>query len=333
MMLASMTVSRAINAYRNPAKLDFERILFIRMDEIGDMIYSTHIFEMVRKQFPKAKITLLCKSYGKALLKSDRNIDEIITSWADLKGSFDLIVDLKSDWKSIGYSLKAWPKIRLDRGTVRVIDAAKGEYPHEVITNYQIIAPIISEKNKNLQPHIALSDDDLKAAEQFIADHELGSFTLLHINARRTLRKWPLQNFCQLANYLHNEKKLSVVFIGDESEAEEIAAAQKQLAFKTFSTAGNLSLTQLAALMKKATIYIGNESGPLHMAAIMQVPCLGLYGPGPVDIFYPYGKKTAVIHHVLECNPCDQLHCVHPENPCIQRITLEEVKSKITEFL
>ena len=123
------------------------------------------------------------------------------------------------------------------------------------------------------------------------------------------------------------------VFIGDEIEAGEIANAQKLISVTSVNAAGKLSLTVLAAVLEKATIYIGNESGPLHMASVMQVPSLGLYGPGPQHIFYPYGKKTAVIHHVLECNPCDQIHCVHLENPCIQRITLEEVKSKISELI
>ena len=74
-LLASMSVSRMINAYRNPKKLEFQSILIIKPDEIGDMCYSTHVFQMVKKQYPASKISLICKSYGQALLNSDKNID------------------------------------------------------------------------------------------------------------------------------------------------------------------------------------------------------------------------------------------------------------------
>jgi ADP-heptose:LPS heptosyltransferase len=50
-------------------------------------------------------------------------------------------------------------------------------------------------------------------------------------------------------------------------------------------------------------------------------------------VFYPWGKRTAVIHHILECNPCDQIHCVHPDNTCMQRIQLQEVVKKVERLL
>ena len=225
--LASMTVSRIINAYRDPSKLQYQRILVIKEDEIGDMCYSTHVFQMLRRQFPDAKITLICKSYGKALIKSTTDIDLVSTSWDELKEKFDLIVDLGCEWKSIFFALKNWPKTRLDRGTVRILDAARGEYPHEVITNLRVVEPIISPENRSSVPFIPLNENDRSTAAAFISKHQLVDFAVLHISARRTLRKWPLKNFGQLAEYLFNEKKLMPVFIGDESEAGEIAEQPK----------------------------------------------------------------------------------------------------------
>ena len=332
-LLASMMASRLLNAYQNPLKIPFQHILFIRLDEIGDLCNTTHVFRMIRRQYPQAKTTLLCKSYGKELLASNLDIDVIITEWPSAKEKFDLIIDLRCNWKSILFSLKAWPRFRLDRGTVRILDSARGMYPHEVVTNYRVVESVINEANKTMEPNMAFSLEDQAVAENFIIQHQLGAFALLHISSRRELKKWPVENFCWLAAYLFKEKKLSIVFIGDSSESAEIEKAQQQLSFKTYNTSGKLTLTQLAALMTKATIYIGNDSGPLHMASILNTPCIGLYGPAPKDIFYPVGKKTAVIHHVLECNPCDQVHCVHPENPCINRITTNEVKIKLEELL
>jgi ADP-heptose:LPS heptosyltransferase len=329
----SMLVSRMINAMRNPALISYQTILCIKDDEIGDMCYATPVFEMLRKQYPSAIITLICKPFNKAFLHADRNIDRIETEWSQLSKTYDLIVDLRISWKSIFFALRKWPKARLDRGTIRFADSALGVYPHELETNYKVVEPLISQANKTKKPTLTLSGEDLVESENFIAEHQLGHFALLHISSRRALKKWPSANFIALAGYLFHERNLQVVFIGDSSEIDDIENVRKQIEFTTFSTAGKLSLSALGSLMKKATIYIGNDSGPLHIAAILNVPALGLYGPGPPDIFYPAGNKTAVIHHVLPCNPCDQIHCVIPDNPCIARITQAEVIEKIKLLL
>jgi ADP-heptose:LPS heptosyltransferase len=92
-------------------------------------------------------------------------------------------------------------------------------------------------------------------------------------------------------------------------------------------------LRDFAALCQKARVFVGNESGPMHIAAASQIPTIGLFGPGEPPIFAPHGKKATYIHHKLECNPCDQIHCIYPENPCINRISVAEVKEKIVELL
>ena len=73
---------------------------------------------------------------------------------------------------------------------------------------------------------------------------------------------------------------------------------------------------------------MGNDSGPLHIATAMGTASLGLYGPGD-PIFHPRKENATFIHHILECNPCDQVHCKYKSFPCIQRITEGEVKDKI----
>ena len=124
---------------------------------------------------------------------------------------------------------------------------------------------------------------------------------------------------------------LNIVFIGDKNDVEDIKKLQATIPFKTYSTAGMLSLGAFGALVKKTVVYIGNDSGPLHMAALNGTPSIGLYGPVAPDIFYPPAPNAVVLHKVLPCNPCNQINCVHPENPCIQRISLEEVMTATTQ--
>jgi ADP-heptose:LPS heptosyltransferase len=329
--LFSMVLSRLINGGKDLRQLKPRHILCIKEDEIGDMCYSLHVFDMLKKQFPDAKLTLLCKPFAITLLNNNPDIDHLTSNWNDLIHQYDLIIDLRGSWRSVFFALTHWPKARLDRATVRYNNMKAGKHPHEVLTNLQIVSPVIEPANQHTAPKIYTSRSDEKKADDFLIDTNVGKFAVLHTGARKALRKW--DKFPELAAYLKKEKQLDIVFTGDKSEMTEIMNLQKQIDFETFSVAGFFNLTELAALIEKADLYVGNESGPLHIAAITGTPSLGLYGPGEPYVFYPWGPKTQVVHHVLECNPCDQIHCVHPDNPCIHRIAMIEVIEKVETLL
>jgi ADP-heptose:LPS heptosyltransferase len=321
----SSLLSHLINGKKVLRNLEFNNILCIKLDEIGDLCYSLHVFKMLKMQYPNSQITLLCKPFALSLTQDDPNITTTTSNWKDIKNDYDLIVDLRGSWKSIFFALKIWPKARLDRGTVRWKN--KGNHPHEVITNLQIIEPIISKENQNTQPKIYFGFDELNKVDSFIQTNQIASFAIIHASARKELRKW--DKYDLLATFLHQQKKMDILFIGDKNDVSEIEVIQQKLSFNTYNIAGKFNLAEFAALVSKATIYVGNESGPLHIAAVSGAPTLGLYGPGEPFVFYPWSEKSSYLHHVLECNPCDQIHCVHPENPCIKRIQLSEVINKI----
>ena len=74
---ASAIITQLINSGRNPKKFSIEKILFVKDDEIGDLCYSIPVFAMIRKQYPTAKTTLLCKPFAKGLVQADPNLDRI----------------------------------------------------------------------------------------------------------------------------------------------------------------------------------------------------------------------------------------------------------------
>jgi len=123
--------------------------------------------------------------------------------------------------------------------------------------------------------------------------------------------------------------------VGSIADREEMDQIRAMIPFQTWSVAGRFSISAFAALVSKASLYVGNESGPLHVAAAGNVPTIGVFGPGEPVIFYPFGEKTAYVHHVLECNPCMQEvdECKYAENPCISRVRVEEVIQKMNELV
>lgn len=330
---ASAFITQLINSGRNPKKLLFEQILFIKDDEIGDLCYAIPVFAMIKKQFPAAKTTLLCKEFAKGLVMADQNIDRIVTDWSEIKGNYDLLIELRGTWKSNWYALKSLPKYRLDRGSVKLKNKFSGKRLHETEINYKIVESLISEENKTIIPVLFQLKEDEQEANQFLLSNNLSRFAVIHTGTRRALKKWPIERFQKIAVYLKEIYSLDIIFIGDKNDIEDIKKLQATFPFITYSTAGIVSLGGYSALVKKASIYIGNDSGPLHISALNGTPSIGMYGPVAPDTFYPPVKNAIVMHKVLPCNPCDQINCVHPENPCIQRISLEEVKEKIAVLI
>ncbi len=330
---ASMALSRWINGGKNLKERDFQNILVFKLDEIGDLVYSLHVFDLLKQRYPGARITMVCKPYCVSLVNSHPSIDQVFTDIDELKEFYDLIIDLRGNWHTIWYALTHLPKARIDRGTVRYQNKKSGGHPHEVITNTQIIAPLLHEIPEIPKPRMFVSDIAIERVKQYLSENGINKFAVLHAGARKVLRRWPASNFANLAIWLKHTHQLDCIFTGDASDNKLVQTIQMEIPFKTFNTCSLFDLTEFGALVQQAALYVGNESGPLCIASISGTPSLGLFGPGEPIVFYPHGKRTAYIHHVLECNPCDQIHCVHPDNTCMQRISLEEVKVKVNGLL
>jgi ADP-heptose:LPS heptosyltransferase len=330
---SSMLLSKFINANKNFSQQQPNRILCIKLDEIGDLCYSLHVFQLLKQSHPQAEITLLCKPFAVSLVAKDPNIDFATSHWNQITGYYDTIIDLRGNWKSMLYAIKNRPYIRLDRGTIRFKNKQAGKHPHEVYTNLQIISPLLKAIPEKPTPYIYTGKDEALKVNTFLQKEGLNNIAIFHTGARKQLRQWLPQNFAQLAIHLQSKYQLAIVFTGDQTDKQGIENIQKQIPFKTYNTAGLFNLSEFAALVKQSTLYVGNESGPLCIAAISGTKTLGLFGPGEPHVFYPYGDNTAYIHHVLDCNPCDQTHCVRPNEPCMQLITLSQVQLACAELL
>lgn len=316
----------------NSKKKNFKSILVIKLDEIGDMAYSLHIFEYLNSEFNNIPITVLCKPFVKPLVENIPNVKSIIHD-IPYRNKFDLIIELRGNWQTLFYAIKNKPKMRLDRGTVRVFNKFTGKKLHEIYTNYEIIKPLLKNKTEFKYPKINIDIKSIEYTEKFITENNLNNYAVLHCGARKVLRQWGTANYAAILKILINKYNLQIVFAGTEEDEIVINNIIALSNADAIICTKNFSLLNFAYLTQKAKIFIGNESGPLHIAALMDTPLIGIYGPGIKDVFYPIGKKSRVLHHILDCNPCDQINCVRPQNPCINLVTVKEVGDKIDELL
>jgi hypothetical protein len=316
-------------------------ILIVKLDEIGDMAVSVHVFAFLKKQYPAAKITLLCKPFVKTLVQNDPNIDMILTEISEVKGKFDIWVELRGNWKTLLKSLLQCSKFRADRGSIRF--SQRGNQPHEILTNYRVIENLLFEGQKCngineiiehpfCRPTLYPSEEEIELAKQRITEFGLMRFAVIHPSARRILRQWPPERFAEIAKFLYSEYQITPLIIGTNDEVDCLNKI-KSICHECEVWVSNDSLLTLFSLMQQSLVFIGNESGPLQLADLANIPCIGLFGPGVKDVFYPQNKRAIVLHHLLECNPCNQIHCTNESKPCIEMIEVQTVKLELKQML
>jgi len=339
-------------------KSSIKSILVVKWDEIGDMAAAVHVFGTLNSAYPDAKLTVLCKPFVASLIAGDPAVDEVITDIEDWRERYDVVVELRGTWKTLWKSLalRTMPKYRVDRGWVRFLQ--RGDQPHEVVTNERIIRPLLGEGQPIAKRALYPSAAEIAQAQEWsdwalsgvgsaqldppsnqsegekTNTTEFAGYAILHTGARRELRRWPLDRFVALSKWLLQEKKLLPIWVGTSDEEHQLdeAFALGAAGKKLVAPEGS-SLLSFYAFIATSKLYVGNESGPLQLADISQIPLVAIYGPGVPDVFYPRSARSRVLHEVLDCNPCDQIHCVRPSDRCIDRIGLAAVQLAVNEVL
>jgi ADP-heptose:LPS heptosyltransferase len=326
----NMLLSRMVNAGKRPSNVNPQKILIIKWDELGDLVTATHVFSMLRERFPQTQIDLITKPVNLPLVQNDKNLTNVFTDMDGWNSRYDLHIELRGTWKSFFRTFRYLPGYRLDRGWVRFLQ--RGNQPHETITNYRIVAPVLAELPMH-KPYIAVSEADEATISGYLKEVGANKFVVYHTGARKSLRRWPAAHFAALADYTFSQYNLQSIFVGTSDELPQIQSITGLMETPAIIAVDNLSITELAVIISRANAFVGNESGPLQIADSMGIPSLSFFGPGVKDVFYPQHPKAHILHKILPCNPCDQVHCIYPENPCISHITVEEAKQALAEVL
>lgn len=328
--LGNVLLSRWVNSGKNIATYVPRNILCVKWDEIGDMATCTHVFTLLKKRFPHSKLHVLTKPYSSPLIEHHPAVDMVFTSIKQWNQRYDLLVELRGNRQTLWRTFRYYPKVRLDRGIVRL--RHKGAQLHETLTNFEIIQPVLGDIPFE-KPALFLSEKNILNADYFISQNQLKDFAIIHAGARRELRRWVPKGFAEVCNDIFTNKNLQLVFLGTPDEEKQINEITDLLSVPFVKCTQNFGIMDVAALMKKAKLFVGNESGPLQLADVMEVPLVGLFGPGVTRVFYPQHPRSALVHHVLDCNPCDQIHCVRPADSCMKMIQTSEVASAINAVL
>jgi lipopolysaccharide heptosyltransferase I len=293
------------------------RILIVRLSAVGDVVHGVPVLNALRDAFPQALLAWVVEQRAAALLRGHKSLDELIVvprGWLKLPATvwqlrrrlramhFDLTIDLQGLTKSavaawlsgaprrIGFDGTNGRELSPWLNNQRIASTAR----HVIDCNLQLLQPLGIE-SPEVRFDLPESADDRAAAEQILRQVKLdGRFALVNPGAGWPAKRWPPERFAAVAQHLGHRGVPSVVVWGGPQEREwagQIVAGSNGYGWLAPPT----SLTELAALARRASLLIASDTGPLHIAAAVETPCVGLYGPVSGQRNGPYGPQHVVL--------------------------------------
>ncbi len=308
------------------------RAVIIRFSSLGDVVLSTAVVQaLTDAEWEIGFVTL--PQYA-SLFKEDPRILKIFkfdgfASTAKAIKEFlpDWVVDLHRNQRSIVLSGLLGAKIvrTSKRNISRRMLVAFGlgsRKPQSVVDMQLKTLEKLGIFNNSSLPKIFPTQQGLFSAKEKLQGVKK-PIAILHPGAKHPLKKWGTENFEKLSKSLI-EKGFSVVIIDESENLDDVIYIK------------NLSLEELVGTIAQADIFIGNDSGPVHIAAALNIPTLSIFGPThPALGFVPRGKNADYITADLPCSPCT-LHgsgkCKFKTQKCFDEITPEMVIAKAMEL-
>ena len=329
---------------------------------IGDVVFTTPAIAAIRRAFPAAKITYLVEAPAEPVVRHHPGLDEVIVverprGVARMRYDvalarrlraehFDLVIDFHGGPRSgflawatgaprrIGYALpgRAWCY------TTRVAWTRSLVPPkHSVLSQWALLEPLGIGGPDRARDAVQMPLDPgaVRRVDERLANAGVERNTplvVLHVSAGNPFRRRPASSFASTAAALALEDASRRIVItsgpSERAAAETVAEAARRLAGGSASRilrTGEFDLAELRALVDRAALYIGGDSGPLHIAATTRTPIVALFGPTLPERSMPWRDPAigaiAIDAGPLPCRPCHQRRCVPGDFRCLTAIS------------
>ena len=308
------------------------KIVIIRTDRIGEVLLSTVSVDSLKNSFPDSKISFVTSGYSKPLLENRDDIDNLFVfdvnrdksiivkaiSLAKIlrKERFDIAIVLNPHkalhlgcWLAgipirVGYDRK-WG-FTLNR---KMRDARQEGKKHEVEYTLDLLT-LIKPDIKKTMPHLSIVEGIEASVRPFFSEETVSlndKFIAIHPGSSNPVKIWSIENYVDLINKIGKVIDINFVLLGTESERYLTASIMDRIESKVLDLTGKLDIFQLAFVLKQSSIFIGNDNGPMHMAAAVGVPVVAIFkntqaGTNPAR-WRPYTEKTVVFHENPQPDP------------------------------
>ena len=337
------------------------KVLLIRLRRIGDVVSVTPCIRAVKETFPDAHLAVLVEKAAEEVLLGNPYVDELIvldkknfkmggrlgTLWEELKfllalrrKRFDLTINLHGGPRSTLQTLFSGAKYRLGgfinwhhwnwvynirtRPLVEML-GDNGRHAHIVERHLATLkAAGIETSDRRLS--MTVSQDAQASLDRLLKEKEAsgnGRFATIHPASRSRAKRWREERFAELADRLIEDFGATVVLVAGPGEEAASKRVQEAMRRGAVDLGGRISLQELAALLGRSTLYIGLDSGALHVAAALGVPTVALFGPTS-DTWRPWTDHGIVVRAPSPCQGCGG-SCPWDPSPCMDGISVDHV--------
>jgi heptosyltransferase-3 len=337
-----------------------ERVLVVRLRSIGDTVLSTPSLFALKRFLPSATVDVLLEDWVAPVLEGFPYVDQIITVARGSNASRARVARrLRANRYDVVYNLHGG-------STATLLTRATGA-PHRVgYQNYQYarlhnhLSPSSSalwqrEKTHSVEQQLALlgwtgvpvSDrpptrlavtDDAAAnvsARLLAAGLADTPFVAIHPAAAFATKQWAATNFGAVAEELAR-LGLAPVVITAKDQADIVEDLKRNIAVPVLSLT-DLSLPEITALLSRARLFVGNDSGIAHIATAVETPAVVVFGSSNIAHWRPWsatGAAAEVVYEEMGCQPCHGYYCEQfPEPECIKRVPVERVMAAAERVL
>jgi len=342
---------------------EHKRILVIRLSSLGDIILTTPFLKILRKKFPDAQIDYCTKSEYKEIIGFNPNINNIIEvdnnlDFAGLKSlrkkhqskSYDLVFDLHNNLRTfyLKLFLRLYAKVLIFRKySIKKFLLVK--FKINLMENLppiaeRYISTLSNLDNTNLslsdlQPEIYTNPKAEKKAGEILKEFNIpGGKKLVCIvpNTKHFTKTYPAEYYVELINKLGEE--FCFLLVGKGNDKNMIDKIKSGTGKNVFDLCDKLSLLELTVLMKKCSLVISGDTGPMHIAEAIGVPLIMIAGSSVKEFgFYPQSDNSSVLENEdLSCRPCSHIgreSCPKGHFKCMKEILPDAIYYKITSAI
>ncbi len=324
----------------------FQKICVIHLNQIGDLVFSLPLLKALKDNFPQASVHSVVRPYLQELLESVSWVDRILLRPRPLSQKLSLLQTIRRNRYDLLIALPRSEECLIMTALSRArVKAGFAHFPWDVSLD---IKETIEGHNgwhnnakllKQLNLSVAKNDYvGLLAIEADTAGLDLpADYAVISPGAsrRRLAKTWDQEKFIEVMVGLHKKYNLTPVLVGgkdNEAAHKIIQHSVDNRNIPVLNLTGKISLRVLCAVIRKAALFVGIDSGVMHLAACMDIPVVALYGP--TDPFYvgPHNRKSIVVREdSLACVPCYLKDCDHLD--CMRTLSAEKVLHACDELL
>ncbi len=327
-------------------RIPAERIAVVKLGAIGDVVNSLPFVNRLRAGYPRAELAWVIGPLAHALVAGQRSVDRFLVfdardraRWrpfaAELRAQrFDLVIDLQRILKSGLITRASGAPHRLG------FDRARCKELNWLFTNERI--PPNARPGVTVAQYLEFADHLGCPAveptwelpyEPFPRDDRARPRVVVNVGATKPANRWYVEKWAAVCAALVREHDADVHLTGGPGDRAETAQVARASGVPVDDQAGKLSLKESAGLIASADLFVGCDTGPMHVAAAVGTPIVALFGAADPARTGPFGTGHAVVRRPTPCSPCRRRECNVEGHPCMRELDVAVVLEAVRAAL